>query len=551
MKRTTRSRWLTSGLVLLALLSPGRLFPSPACAAEDARTIIERAIKAHGGEAKLAKLKTTSSKAKGTVYLRLPVPLSIESVWQWPDRLKNVATSNLAKSSSLVDAIAGDDSWSVRDGKPGPLGAVKRDELRTQAHVRRLLMLTPLLQDNSYKLSVLEGIRIDDRPAAGIVVSCPGERDIKLYFDVETGRLAKIERRISDDAGKKESVQEEFFRDYRDIDGVPTAAKQVWHRDGKKVLEMTVTEAHYPDRLDADAFADPRPHTRRRDVIYGRKSGVALTMDVFAPKKNANGAAVVALLSGGWVSDQTMTDTPSPVFTSFIDEPIKRGYTVFAVCHGSQPHFTVPEVIADIKRSVRYIRYHAREFGIDPNRIGITGASSGGHLSLMLGVTGDGGNSHSTDAIERTSSRVQAVGCFFPPTDFLNYGEKGKDAFTKDGILAALKILPAIDVREYDKNTKRLERLADKDKVEALYRRISPLLHVSAESAPTLIIHGDADKLVPFQQAEVMVEKLKKNGVSAELVVKKGANHGWTGMDKDMGTILDWFDKQLKKSNTQ
>lgn len=542
MTRKTPFRWFTPGLVLLAILSPSS-------AAENARTIIEKAIKAHGGEAKLAKLKTMSAKAKGTVHLGFPVPFSLGTVWQWPDRLKSVAASNLAKSSSLVEVIVGDDSWSIRDGKPGPLGAVKRDELCTQAHVRRLLLLTPLLQDKTYKLSVLDEIRIDNRPAAGIGVSYPGERDIKLYFDAETGRLAKIERRVFDDAGKKESRQEEFFRDYRDMDGVPTAAKQVWNRDGKKALEMSITEARYPDRLDDAAFADPRPYTRRRDVIYGHKSGVALTMDVFTPKKNANGAAVVVLFSGGWVSDQSMIDTPSPVFTPFIDESVKRGYTVFAVCHGSQPHFTVPEVVADIKRAVRYIRYHAREFGIDPNRIGITGASSGGHLSLMAGETGDNGNSHSTDAVERTSSRVQAVGCFFPPTDFLNYGEKGKDAFAKEGILAALKLVPAIDVREYDKNTKRLERLTDKDKVEALYRRISPLLHVSAETPPTLIIHGDADKLVPFQQAEVMVEKLKKAGVPAELVVKKGAGHGWGGMDKDMRKILDWFDKYLKKRN--
>ena len=71
--------------------------------------------------------------------------------------------------------------------------------------------------------------------------------------------------------------------------------------------------------------------------------------------------------------------------------------------------------------------------------------------------------------------------------------------------------------------------------------------HVSGDTPPTLIIHGDADKLVPIQQAKVMVEHLKAAGVPTELVVKKGAGHGWGGMDKDMGTILDWFDKYLKK----
>ena len=202
-------------------------------------------------------------------------------------------------------------------------------------------------------------------------------------------------------------------------------------------------------------------------------------------------------------------------------------------------------LIADVNRAVRFIRYHARDFHIHPRRIGVTGGSAGGHLSLMLGVAGDRGNRRSTDAVERTSSRVQAVACFFPPTDFLNYGAKGKVAFAEDGVLANYR--PAIDVREFDKRTKRLEHLSDKEKLEALYRRVSPISHVSADTSPTLIIHGDADKLVPIQQAEVMVARLKKVGVPAKLVVKKGAGHGWGKMDSDMTAILDWFDRHLQE----
>ncbi len=527
--------WLPCCLILAAV-------PSLALA-EDAQTILTKAIKAHGGEAKLARLKIMSAKAEGTVNFSSDVPLIQEITWQWPDRLKRVVTLKTAKSVAVVEAITGDTSWSTRDGKPGPLGAVKRDELRTQTHIRRLLLLTPLIQNKAYELSVLDEIRLNDRPFVGVRVSCTGERDVKLYFDAGTGLLAKIERRVLDDAGTKELVQEEIFSDYKDIDGVPTATKQLWRRDGKKTLEMTFTDVRYPDHLDAAAFADPFLYTRRRDVVYGHKSGVALTMDVFTPKKGANGAGIVALVSGGWFSDHTTID--SPIFTYFIDEPIKRGYTVFAVCHGSQPRFTVPEAIADVNRAVGFIRFHASEFGIHPRRIGVTGGSAGGHLSLMLGVASDRGSPRSTDPIERTSSRVQAVACFFPPTDFLNYGEKGKFAFAEDGLLANFRT--AVDVREFDKRTKRLEHIGDKEKFEALCRRISPLSHVNSSAAPTLIIHGDADKLVPIQQAEIMVEKLKKAGVPAELVVKKGAVHGWSGMDKDMNTILDWFDKYLKK----
>jgi acetyl esterase/lipase len=295
--------------------------------------------------------------------------------------------------------------------------------------------------------------------------------------------------------------------------------------------------------LSASA-ADSPLYTCQREIIYGRKAGVALTMDVFTPKKDAKGVGLFYLVSGGWISNRAMID--SPWFALFIDEPVKRGYTLFAVCHGSQPHFTIPEAVADVNRAVRYVRSHAKEFAIDPQRLGVFGASSGGHLSLMLGVASDDGAPHSSDAVERTSSRVQAVACFFPPTDFLNYGDKGKFAFAENGPLADFRA--AIDVREFDKRTKRLERIeGNKEKFEAMCRRVSPLSHVSAAAAPTLIIHGDADKLVPIQQVEAMVASLKKAGVPAELVVKKGKGHSWIGMDKDMATILDWFDKHLKK----
>ena len=85
-----------------------------------------------------------------------------------------------------------------------------------------------------------------------------------------------------------------------------------------------------------------------------------------------------------------------------------------------------------MNRAVRFIRYHAKDYTIDPDRIGITGGSAGGHLSLMQGTAGDAGDPKAKDPVDRTSSRVQAVACFFPPTDFLNWGEKGKEMLSRD-----------------------------------------------------------------------------------------------------------------------
>src|SRR5262245_31585895 len=96
------------------------------------------------------------------------------------------------------------------------------------------------------------------------------------------------------------------------------------------------------------------PFTRTRDVIYGRKFGTALTLDVFTPKKDANGAAVIWVVSGGWFSAH------EAINPGFPRELLKRGYTVFAVVHGSQPKFTIPEILTDMNRAVRYIRSHAK-----------------------------------------------------------------------------------------------------------------------------------------------------------------------------------------------
>jgi acetyl esterase/lipase len=285
----------------------------------------------------------------------------------------------------------------------------------------------------------------------------------------------------------------------------------------------------------------PAEWTRKQDIVYGRKYGTALTFDVFTPKEKANGAAIVWVVSGGWFSSH---DAINP---AFIAELLGRGYTVFAVVHGSQPRYTIPEILADMNRAVRFIRFHAADYSIDPERIGITGASAGGHLSLMQGTAGDKGNPDARDPVDRTSSRVQAVGCFFPPTDFLNYGKPGENALGR-GILKGFK--PPFDFHEQDPNTKVFRPITDEARVLEIGRKISPVNHASADDPPTLIIHGDADQLVPIQQAELIIDKLKKDGVNAKLVVKKGGSHGWPDLLKDMTIIADWFDEHLgvKKS---
>jgi acetyl esterase/lipase len=285
-------------------------------------------------------------------------------------------------------------------------------------------------------------------------------------------------------------------------------------------------------------FAADETFTRAEDVIYGRKFGTALTLDVFTPKERANGAAIIWVISGGWYSNHDNINVGS------IAEYLKRGYTVFAVVHGSQPKFSIPEVLEDMHRSVRFIRSNAERYKIDPDRIGITGGSAGGHLSLMQGTTGADGKPDAKDPIDRLSSRVQAVACFFPPTDFLNYGSPGEIALG-NGILKDFRA--PFDFKEYDNAIRAFVMITDENRRLEIGKAISPLYHVSSDDAPALIIHGDADKLVPFQQAEIIIDRFKQVNVPCELVVKPGAGHGWADMGKDVPTLADWFDRHLAK----
>jgi acetyl esterase/lipase len=272
-------------------------------------------------------------------------------------------------------------------------------------------------------------------------------------------------------------------------------------------------------------------------VIYGRKDGTALTMDVFRPKAAANGAAVVVVVSGGFVSSH------AAISPGFVTPLTNRGYTVFAVVHGSQPRYTIPEIVKDMNRAVRFIRSRAKDFGVDPGRVGVAGASSGGHLSLMLGTAGTEGDPKASDPVERESSRVQAVACFFPPTDFLNYGKLGENAFGR-GTLAVFKA--PFDVHELDRARNVFVPVVDEAARMRIGAEISPVTHVTPDDPPTLMIHGDADKIVPIQQAERIAAKLRGANVPVKLVVKHGQAHGWPNLGTDLPTIVDWFDEYLK-----
>ncbi|MBY0460214.1 MAG: alpha/beta hydrolase, partial [Gemmataceae bacterium] len=172
--------------------------------------------------------------------------------------------------------------------------------------------------------------------------------------------------------------------------------------------------------------------TRTEDVVYGRRDGHALTLDVFAPKdKKPNGAAVIFCVSAGFQSSKESLDR---VHALIVPEFTGRGYTVFAVMHSSLPKYSIPEIVEDMHRAVRFVKAGAKKYHIDPDKVGIAGASSGGHLSLMMGCDGRAGDPDAKDEVERQSSRVAAVACFFPPTDFPAFEKNPPKEFDPEGL---------------------------------------------------------------------------------------------------------------------
>jgi acetyl esterase/lipase len=151
--------------------------------------------------------------------------------------------------------------------------------------------------------------------------------------------------------------------------------------------------------LAAAAPAQPKPGIEK-DVIYGKRDGLALTMDVVVPK-SPNGKGIILCVSGGF---QSKEEYLRAAHLFVVPQFLNRGYTVFAVTHGSQPRFTVPEIVEDVHKAVRFIKSRASDYKIDAEKLGMAGMSSGGHLSLMMGCAWKEANPKSTDPLERYSS---------------------------------------------------------------------------------------------------------------------------------------------------
>lgn len=278
-----------------------------------------------------------------------------------------------------------------------------------------------------------------------------------------------------------------------------------------------------------------------QEIIYGHKDGLALTLFKLPPTHKSNGKALIHVISGFWRS----SSEDAPFFAGVSDIYLKRGYTVFLVMHGSQPRYTIDEQVKDVQRAVRYIRYHSRQLGVDSLRIGITGGSSGGNLSLLVATLDDSADANAADPVDRVSGRVQAAAVLFPPTDFLNFGLPGFSIATNDEVLQQTNLVAAFDFKTWNDSLKKFVPVTIEERTKII-RSISPIYQVDASDPPVITTHGDKDPVVPLQQSVSFCEQLKKAGVPYSLLIKKDAEHGWPDANAELEKFADWFDKYLK-----
>jgi acetyl esterase/lipase len=255
------------------------------------------------------------------------------------------------------------------------------------------------------------------------------------------------------------------------------------------------------------------------DLVYGHKDGLAMTLDVLKPKSGANGAAILYMVSGGWVSRWAPPKESAERFQFLLG----KGFTVVIVRHGSSPRYHVPDAVSDVRRAVRFVRHSARQWGVDPNRLGVHGGSAGGHLSLVLGLASDPGDPSADEPFMRESNRVASVVAYFPPVD-LRTMARGAVPATPGQRFPALNF--------------------EKDKAPD----ISPILFVTPDDPPTLLIHGDADELVNISHSQRMFQALQENKVKSSFITLPGAGHGFRDADaqKAQAALVAWFEQTLR-----
>ena len=249
-----RKLFVASLMVALAVAGnvAGAAQDEPANGNREARQIVRKGIRAMGGGEALAKSKVSTWKERGTYHgMGDGLPYTGEYAIEWPEKFK------MEISDVFTIVLDGKQGWMSTGGAVQELTG---DDLKEQQQQLHSGYVTSLLffSEDGYKLEKLDDADVDGKPAAVVKVSHDGQRDVKLFFDPQSGLLVKAEYRLkSPELGGQEVTEEAFFRDYHEVEGLQVPRTALLHRDGQKFVEAEYYDMKFPDKLEASVFAKP------------------------------------------------------------------------------------------------------------------------------------------------------------------------------------------------------------------------------------------------------------------------------------------------------
>ena len=241
------------GLGLLLIVS------SSLRAQDDLRAVIDKAIKAQGGEERINKHKAGTSKSKGTVEVQgMTIDFTEEASFHLPNKVRSVQQLDIMGTPvKITIGFDGAKAWLNVNGKDSDMMLDKiADLMHEQIYLSEVTRLTTL-KDKKFELSSLGEAKVQDKSAIGIRVANKDHKDINLFFNKETGLLVKFEHRTVDFNTQQEVNEERIITEFQDKDGLKEPKKAIINRDGKKYIEVEVLEVKYQDDIDDTQFSKP------------------------------------------------------------------------------------------------------------------------------------------------------------------------------------------------------------------------------------------------------------------------------------------------------
>jgi acetyl esterase/lipase len=259
-----------------------------------------------------------------------------------------------------------------------------------------------------------------------------------------------------------------------------------------------------------------------RGVVYSTVQGEPLKLDVYELQQA--GAKPMPLVlcvhGGGWSSGDRSQMVQMAIGLA------GHGYCAASIDYRLSQQAKWPAQLTDVKNAIKYMVAHAKEYNIDPRRIGIIGGSAGGQLALMVGVT------------DSQASKIQTASAKAPPMVRAVISMAGPTDLTRPFPAFALNVVQGLLGR-----TRTAAAMP-------LFRAASPVAYVNKSAAPMLMVHGDKDEIVPYDQAQEMLAQSKKVGAQAQLFTIHGGAHGGGGNEKErqasVRAMLDFLAKKLQ-----